>query len=231
MAESILVVEDDRKIGGVVKAYLEGAGYRVRLAGTGRDALRMVEEEPPDLAVLDIGLPDTDGDILCREIREYGEIPFIFLTSRATEEERLAGFALGADDYVVKPFSPRELVFRVKALFKRLGGRGGGGALLSFNGGALTLDPDTMGVTVGGEPVPCTSTEFRLLHLMASAPGKVFSRDELVSRGLGYQFEGYERSVDAHVKNIRKKLGDDPRTPHWIQTVYGVGYRFGGKRD
>lgn len=231
MAERILVVEDDRKIGGVVKAYLEGAGYAVRLASTAREAIRMVEEDPPDLAILDIGLPDTDGDILCREIREYGDIPFIFLTSRATEEERLAGFALGADDYVVKPFSPRELVFRVRALFKRAGGRSGGGAVLSFNGGDLRLDADTLGVSRSGDQVTLTPTEFRLLHLLASAPGKVFTREELVSRGLGYQFEGYERSVDAHIKNIRQKLRDDPRTPVYIQTVYGVGYRFGGKRD
>lgn len=231
MAERILVVEDDRKIGSVVKAYLEGAGYSVRLATSATDALRMVEEDPPDLAVLDIGLPDTDGDILSREIREYGDIPFIFLTSRATEEERLAGFALGADDYVVKPFSPRELVFRVRALFKRFGAGRGAGAPVSFNGGDLVLDGDTLGVTRGEESVPLTPTEFRLLQLLAATPGKVFTREELVSRGLGYQFEGYERNIDVHIKNIRQKLRDDPRSPVYIQTVYGMGYRFGGKRD
>jgi two-component system OmpR family response regulator len=154
------------------------------------------------------------------------------VTSKYSEEERIAGFALGADDYVVKPFSPRELVYRVKALLKRME-RSQAEALkpLSFNGGALVVDGQTYELTVEGAPVKLTGTEFKLLHVLASSPGKVFTREELVERAMGYQFEGYERSVDAHIKNIRHKIEADTRNPIYIQTVYGVGYRFAGRPD
>lgn len=232
MNAPILVVEDDRKIANIVRVYLEEAGFRVVLADCGAAALAAAAAEPPLLAILDIGLPDTSGEILCQELQEGTDLPVIFLTSRASEEERLAGFALGAEDYIVKPFSPRELVYRVKALLKRLRRDDPATALqLSFNGGELTLDGHNFSVIHHGAPVVFTPTEFKVLFTLASVPQRVFSREELVHKALGYQFEGYERSIDAHVKNIRQKLGDDPRTPTYIQTVYGVGYRFGGRKD
>lgn len=232
MSAPILVVEDDKKIANIVRIYLEEAGFRVIVAESGAAARAAAANEPPLLAILDIGLPDTSGEILCQELQEDTDLPVIFLTSRASEEERLAGFALGAEDYIVKPFSPRELVYRVKALLKRLKRDDPAAALLmSFNGGELALDGHNYTVIHRGAAVVFTPTEFKVLFTLASVPQKVFSRDELVQKALGYQFEGYERSIDAHVKNIRHKLADDPRTPTYIQTVYGVGYRFGGRRD
>lgn len=232
MQPPILVVEDDRKIAAIVRVYLEEAGYGVVLAETGARARAAAEETLPLMAILDIGLPDTSGEILCQELKELGDVPVIFLTSRASEEERLAGFALGADDYLVKPFSPRELVYRVKALQKRLNRTDPAEELrISFNSGDLLLDGQTYAVTYRGASLPITPTEFKILFTLALIPGKVFSREELVQKALGYSFEGYERSIDAHVKNIRHKLGDDPRNPVYIQTIYGVGYRFGGRRD
>jgi two-component system OmpR family response regulator len=232
MIYPILVAEDDRKIANVVRVYLEQAGYRVVLAETGREALERAAADPPLLVVLDLSFPDMGGEMVCQELKELGDIPVIMLTSRASEDDRLAGFALGADDYIVKPFSPRELVFRVNAVLKRTKRQDlAGTALLSFNGGALTLDGQRYAVSLHGLPVTLTPTEFKLLITLAAAPHKVFSREVLVEKALGYQFEGYERSIDAHIKNIRQKLGDDPRSPAFIQTVYGVGYRFIAVRD
>lgn len=228
----ILVAEDDRKIANVVRAYLQEAGYRVVLAETGRDAVRAAAEEPPLLVILDLTFPDMAGEAVCQELKELGEFPIIMLTSKASEEERLVGFALGADDYVVKPFSPRELVSRVRAVLKRAQRQELGGAeQLRFNSGDLCLDGQTFAASRRGEQVNLTPTEFKLLLTLAATPQKVFSREELVEKALGYQFEGYERSIDAHVKNIRQKLADDPRSPTYIQTLYGVGYRFIGRKD
>jgi len=228
----ILVAEDDRKIANVVRAYLQEAGYRVVLAETGRDAIRAAAEEPPLLVILDLTFPDMGGEEVCQELKELGEFPIIMLTSKASEEERLVGFALGADDYVVKPFSPRELVSRVRAVLKRAQRQELGGAeQLRFNDGDLCLDGQSFAASRRGEQVNFTPTEFKLLLTLAVTPQKVFSREELVEKALGYQFEGYERSIDAHVKNIRQKLMDDPRSPTYIQTLYGVGYRFIGRKD
>ena len=228
----ILLAEDDRKIANVVKVYLEEAGYRVLHFEKGKDLLQTAMTERPLAVILDLGLPDTTGEELCQEIKELGDIPVIMLTSKASEEERIAGFALGADDYVTKPFSPRELVWRVKALLKRTGREDlSGAAPLAFNDGQLLLDGQSYHVTFRGEQLNLTPTEFKVLFTLASAPQKVFSREELVEKALGYQFEGYERSVDAHIKNIRQKLAEDPKNPTYIHTIYGVGYRFSGKRD
>lgn len=228
----ILIAEDDRKIANVVRAYLQEAGYRVVLAETGGDALRAAAEEPPLLVILDLTFPDMAGEEVCQELKELGEFPIIMLTSKASEEERLVGFALGADDYVVKPFSPRELVSRVRAVLKRAQRQElGGTELLRFNCGDLCLDGQSFAASRRGEQVNLTPTEFKLLLTLAATPQKVFSREELVEKALGYQFEGYERSIDAHVKNIRQKLMDDPRSPTYIQTMYGVGYRFIGRKD
>ncbi len=228
----ILIAEDDPKIANVVRVYLENEGYRVALAEKGREVLALAEKEPPLLVILDLMLPDMSGEEVCQELKEIGDIPVIMLTSKGSEEERLAGFALGADDYVVKPFSPRELLFRVKAVLKRARKEElEGTSLLSFNGGELTLDGRSYQAMRKGEVVSLTPTEFNVLFTLASSPQKVFTREELVKKVLGYQFEGYERSIDAHVKNVRHKLCDDPRHPTYIQTIYGVGYRFSGKKD
>ncbi|MBI5740258.1 MAG: response regulator transcription factor [Nitrospirae bacterium] len=232
MINSILLVEDDRKIAAVVKAYLEGSGYRVVHAEKGRDALDSAMKETPLAVILDLMLPDISGEEVCRTLREQGDFPIIMLTSKSSEEERVAGFALGADDYVVKPFSPRELVYRVKAVLKRAGkGDADSAAPVSFNNGALLIDSRTYEVKKKGLTVSMTPTEFRLLYTLASYPGKVFTREELIEKALGYQFEGYDRSIDAHIKNVRHKIEDDPRNPSFILTIYGVGYRFSGAKD
>jgi two-component system OmpR family response regulator len=232
MIHPILVVEDDGKIAKVVKVYLEGAGYRVVHAERGRDALEAALKERPLAVVLDLMLPDISGEEVCQELKEIGDFPIIMLTSKYSEEERIAGFALGADDYVVKPFSPRELVARVKAVLRRAqkGALEGDGPL-SFNGGYLVIDGQTYEARVEGEKVRLTATELKILHIIASSPGRVFTREELVERALGYQFEGYDRSIDAHIKNIRHKIEPDPKEPTLIITVYGVGYRFSGRPD
>jgi len=229
---SVFIVEDDRKIAKVVKVYLEEAGYRVMHFEKGRDAVDAVMKEKPLLVILDLMLPDTTGEEVCQEIKESADIPIIMLTSKSSEEERVAGFALGADDYVVKPFSPRELVYRVKALLKRAQKNDLGAAEpMSFNQGALVVDGHSYMVMKHGQTVDITPTELKVLFSLASAPGKVMTREELVDRALGYQFEGYERSIDAHIKNIRHKIEDDPKNPALILTIYGVGYRFSGKKD
>jgi two-component system OmpR family response regulator len=232
MLYPILVVEDDPKIAHIVKVYLEGAGFRIVHAGLGRDALEAAKKERPLLVILDLMLPDMSGEELCLQLKEIADVPVIMLTAKSSEEERVAGFALGADDYVVKPFSPRELVFRVKAVLKRSQkGDLSGSEPMSFNNGSLLLDGQTYTATLKGNPVRFTSTEFKLLFTLAGSPDRVFTRSELVEKALGYQFEGYERSVDAHIKNIRRKLEDDSQNPVFIHTIYGVGYRFTGKTD
>ena len=232
MLYPILVVEDDPKIARIVKVYLEGAGFRVILAGNGNDALAEARKEKPMLVILDLMLPDISGEEVCLQLKDVGDVPIIMLTAKASEEERVAGFALGADDYVVKPFSPRELVFRVKAVLKRFERADLGGVEpISFRQGALLIDGRDYKVTRNGGAVRLTPTEFKLLFTLASAPHRVFTRSELVEKALGYQFEGYERSVDAHIKNVRRKIEDDPQNPSFIHTIYGVGYRFSVDRD
>ncbi|MBL0224059.1 MAG: response regulator transcription factor [Geobacteraceae bacterium] len=231
MLPAVLVVEDDIKLARIVRAYLEGADFRVSHAATARDALRIAEEELPLAVILDLGLPDKSGEELCQELKELGDMPVIMLTAKSSEEERIAGFALGADDYVVKPASPRELVYRLKAVLKRYDGGAAGSRPLSFNNGRLILDSKRHEVTRDGRTVTITPTEFKLLLTLASAPSRTFTRDELVSKALGYQFDGYDRSIDAHIKNLRSKLEDDARSPVFLKTVYGVGYLFCGEQD
>lgn len=231
MLRPILIIEDDLKIARIVKAYLEGAEFRVIHADCGTAARTVLDQELPLAVILDLGLPDLGGEELCQEIKERGDIPVIMLTARSSEEERITGFALGADDYVVKPASPRELVYRVKAVLKRFDNVDDGSKPLSFNNGALVLDSRRHSVTCHGVTAAVTPSEFKLLHLLASSPSRTFTRDELVSKALGYQFEGYERSIDAHIKNLRQKIEPDSRKPEFIKTVYGVGYQFCGVRD
>jgi two-component system OmpR family response regulator len=232
MTHPILIVEDDRKIARVVKVYLEGEGFRVTLAERGREALELVSKELPSLVVLDLMLPDMTGEEVCQELREIGDFPIIMLTAKSSEEEKVAGFALGADDYVVKPFSPRELVARVKAVLKRTKkGDFSTTGSMSFNKGMLIIDGRSYEVKKKGDAINLTSTEFKILSVLAGTPGKVFTRGELVENALGYQFEGYERSIDAHIKNLRQKIEDNPQNPLFINTVYGVGYKFSGVID
>ena len=231
MQPPILIVEDDQKIARIIKAYLEGADFRVVHADTARAALEKAESELPLAVILDLGLPDRSGEELCQDLKELGSFPVIMLTAKSSEEERITGFALGADDYVVKPASPRELVYRVKAVLKRYDGANSGEHPISFNNGALTLDSRRHSVTCHNAPCSVTPTEFKLLQTLANAPGRTYSRDELVSKALGYQFDGYERSIDAHIKNLRQKIELDSRKPEFIKTVYGIGYLFCGERD
>jgi two-component system OmpR family response regulator len=232
MVYPILLVEDDRKIARIVQIYLEEAGFRVVHFEKGKEAIRQALKEKPLLVLLDLKLPDLSGEEVCQELKEIGDFPIIMMTSKSSEEERVAGFELGADDYVVKPFSPRELVYRVKAVLKRSGKKDlGASEQLSFNGGSLVLDGQTYQVKKKGAAVNLTPTEFKILFTLAASKGQVFTRDLLVDKALGYQFEGYERSIDAHIKNIRQKIEDDPKNPTLILTIYGVGYRFSGKRD
>jgi len=232
MMKTILVVEDDRKIAKVVKVYLEGEGFRVFTAEKGKEALDIALKEPLSLVILDLMLPDMSGEEICQELKEIGDLPVIMLTAKSSEEERVAGFGLGADDYVVKPFSPRELMARVKAVMKRsqkqdISDKGP----ISFNKGKLSIDSRSYEVRNKDLLLTLTPTEFKILSVLAGSPGRVFTRGELVDSALGYQFEGYERSIDAHIKNIRQKIEDDPRSPLFISTVYGVGYKFSGKKD
>ncbi|MEW6740208.1 MAG: response regulator transcription factor [Nitrospirota bacterium] len=232
MIQPVFIVEDDKKMARVVKAYLEGAGFRVMHFEKGKDAIESALKETPMLAILDLMLPDMSGEEVFQELKEAGDFPIIMLTAKSSEEERIAGFALGADDYIVKPFSPRELVYRVKALLKRAQKADLCDAEpISFNNGLLIIDGQSYQVKKRGVLVNLTPTEFKILFILASTPNKVFTRDELVEKALGYQFEGYERSIDAHIKNIRQKIEDNPKKPEFILTIYGVGYRFRGKRD
>jgi len=232
-ADYILLVEDDATISEVVSAYLTEAGYRVDRCERGQDALEHARKEAPLLVVLDLSLPDIPGELVCQELKRLGDIPVIMLTAKSSEEQRLIGFSLGADDYVVKPFSARELVFRVKIALRRSVdvAKNSPACKLSFNGGGLVLDPECYKAAVGGIPVELSATEFKLLQRIAAMPGKVFSRDELLEKVLGYSCDGYERCIDAHIKNIRHKIGDRPRNPVYIESVYGVGYRFNGIKD
>lgn len=229
-AATVLVVDDEGKIRDLVRLYLEHEGYSVLLADSGRAALETIERARPDLLVLDLMLPDLPGEEVARSLRSHSDVPIIMLTARAREEDRINGFRAGADDYVTKPFSPRELVARVKAVLRR---SSGGNTLrpVSFDGGTLVIEHAPRQVTLKGVPVPLSRCEFDLLIALTSRPGFVFSRNDLISRVRAEGFDGCERAIDAHVKNLRRKLGDDPQQPRFVRTVRGVGYKFGGDPD
>jgi two-component system alkaline phosphatase synthesis response regulator PhoP len=218
----ILIVDDEPKILRLVSDYLEAAGFAVDGARTGHEALTRARTEAPDLVVLDLGLPGIDGLDVTRALRRQGDVPIIMLTARDDETDKLIGLELGADDYVTKPFSPRELVARIRAVLRR---HAGGGATELLRAGDVTLDVPRMRVTRGGRDVTLTATEFQLLVAMAREPGRVFTRSQLLDAIHGVAFESYERAIDAHVKNIRRKLELDPHSPQHLLTVYGVGYR------
>lgn len=223
----VLIVEDEEKISEIVSAYLIKEGFRVSVADTGQKALSILKDGF-DLIILDLKLPDIAGEDICRTIRKDSYVPIIMLTAKSEEEDRIKGLGIGADDYVVKPFSPRELVARVKALLRRAKGAK---KSISFNNGNLIIRPEHFEVIKGGLPVVLTATEFKLLQCIAERPGQVFTRLQLVNVILGYDFEGYDRTIDAHIKNIRQKIEDDPKVSLYIKTVYGIGYKFIGKPD
>jgi DNA-binding response OmpR family regulator len=222
----ILVIDDDRKIVDLVRAYLEKDGYQVLAAYDGLQALELARQKRADLIVLDLLLPGMDGLDVCRVLRGEGDnVPIIMLTAKTTEADKLIGLDLGADDYVTKPFSPRELLARVRAVLRRVGeDEHEGPPEVRF--GDLLVDFVRHQVRVGGEPVRLTPTEFKLLEVLTRKPGKAFSRLELLDRVFGYDFEGFERTVDVHVMNLRKKIEPDRKNPTYIKTVYGVGYKF-----
>ena len=221
---TILVVEDEPGIARVVEDYLARAGFRVVVAATAADALVAARSARPALVVLDLGLPDADGLDVTRELRRVANVPIVMLTARGDESDRIVGLEVGADDYVVKPFSPRELVARVRAVLRRAeGGATAGDTVHALD---VTIDVPRRRVQVGERAVELTATEFALLETLAREPGRVFTRGQLLDAVHGVSFESYERAVDAHVKNLRRKIEPATGAPRYIQTVHGVGYRF-----
>jgi two-component system alkaline phosphatase synthesis response regulator PhoP len=223
--KTVLVVDDEPKIAALARDYLEHAGFAVLVAGEGRGALALARSRCPDLVVLDLGLPGLDGLDVARALRRDSDVPILMLTARTDEADRIVGLELGADDYVTKPFSPRELVARVRAILRRT-------ELATTLADApirildVELDPARLRASIAGRPVDLTPTEFALLATLARQPGRVFTRSQLLDAIHGVAFEAYERAIDGHVRNLRRKLEPDPAHPRYLQTVHGVGYRF-----
>lgn len=224
MAKTILVVDDEERILHLLKDYLEQENFRVVTAADGREALFVARHEKPDLIVLDLMMPEMDGHAFMRQHRQERETPIILLTARVEETDKVLGLELGADDYITKPFSPRELTARIRAVLRRSGMTAPEPEVLRVRG--ITLDRAGHEVDVDGKSVDLTPSEFDLLAALMSAPGRVFSRLELLDRVQGTAYEGYERTIDVHVKNLRSKIESDSSQPIYIETVYGVGYRF-----
>jgi two-component system alkaline phosphatase synthesis response regulator PhoP len=220
----ILVVDDEPRIAEIARDYLERAGYRVTTSGTGAEALASARTQRPDLIVLDLGLPKMDGLDVTRQLRKQSSVPIIMLTARVDESDKLIGLELGADDYITKPFSPKELVARVRAVFRRIDAAPERGDII--RAGDVTLDKRRMQAAAGGRSIDLTATEFELLATLARQPGRVFTRAQLLDAIRGVEVESFDRAIDAHVKNLRRKLESDPRNPRYVLTVYGVGYKF-----
>jgi len=221
---TVLVVEDELEIARVVRDYLQHAGFEVIVVGDGGSAVASVRSARPDLLVLDLGLPGTDGLDVAREVRRWSETPIVMLTARGDESDRIVGLELGADDYVVKPFSPKELVARVRAVLRRTRATQRGDEVIRV--ADVEINTAKMRVTVAGEAVELTPTEFQLLAALAREPGRVFTRAQLLDAVHGVAIESYERAIDAHVKNLRRKIEPTPGSPRYVLTVHGVGYRF-----
>lgn len=222
--KKILLVDDEPQIVRVLKGYLENAGYRIMSALDGITALDLFSREKPDFVILDLNLPGIDGLDICRTIRDTSNVPILMLTARSEEADRIIGLELGADDYIVKPFSPREIVVRVKTILRRAGGDNSQANIIHT--GSLTINIETHTVEMADRLVDLTPTEFEILVTMARQPKRVFSRMQLLESALGEAFEGYDRTVDTHIKNIRMKLEPDPKKPEYIHTVFGLGYKF-----
>ena len=218
----ILIVEDEQKIANVLKEYLEKDGFRATVTGRGDQAVALVRKTAPDMLLLDIMLPGMDGMAVCREVRKFSNLPIIMITAKVEEIDRLIGLELGADDYICKPFSPREVVARVKAVLRRSTAEP---AEKNLALGPISLDEASHQAMVGGNLLDLTPSEFRLLQVLIGQPGRVFSRDELLARVQGYDCEGYDRTIDSHIKNLRKKIAAHLQNQEIITTVYGVGYK------
>jgi two-component system response regulator BaeR len=221
--EHILIVEDEPKIADLLRDYLQEAGFKVSCLDRGDPVVSIVKKEPPTLILLDIMLPGTDGKDVCREIRKFSNIPILMITAKVEEIDRLIGLELGADDYICKPFSPREVVARVKAVLRRVHSPTPAPRLVA---GPISLDDATRQVSVDGQVLHLTPSEFALLRIMMGHPDRVFSRSELLDKVQGYQFEGYDRTIDSHIKNLRKKISEKLPGREVIHTVYGIGYKF-----
>ena len=225
----ILVVEDEKKILDVISAYLEREGYKVLKATDGINGLEIFKKYSPHLVILDLMLPGLSGEEICKAMRGASDVPIIMLTAKINEKSKLEGFSLGADDYVTKPFSPKELIQRVRAIIRRsYRGKSPLSDILSFNGNGLRIDVRKHEVTKDERLVSLTPKEYKILLILASNQGQIFSRERLVEAAFGIDYDGYDRTVDTHIKNIRHKIEDNPRDPKYVLTVYGVGYKFGG---
>ena len=224
MSKTITIVDDEKRLVSLVESYLAQEGYRVVSANNGKEALPIASHEKPDLIILDIMMPEMDGYGFMREHRKEMDTPIILLTARVDDDERVIGLELGADDYITKPFRPRELVARVRAVLRRAGKTEPQGKMLQV--ADITLDRDMREVTVASKSVDLTPSEFDLMTALMTSPGRVFSRLDLLDIIQGVRYEGYERTIDTHIKNLRAKIESDPRSPRYIETVYGVGYRF-----
>jgi two-component system, OmpR family, alkaline phosphatase synthesis response regulator PhoP len=227
MSRTILLVDDEPRIVEIARDYLRAAGYEVLTADNGQRAMQVLRAERPALVVLDLMLPLMDGLAVTqamRRDRELAAIPIVMLTARVEEADKLAGLELGADDYLTKPFSPRELVARVRAVLRRVDGERAPTSVLRF--GDLVIDLDMRNVTVGGRAVDLTSTEFELVRVLARSPGRPFTREQLLDQAYNGDYDGYDRTIDAHIKNLRRKIEPDPRSPRYILTIYGIGYKW-----
>ena len=225
----ILIVDDEIKITEVVKSYLENSGYHAACAYDGKQAMNLFEKLSPVLVILDLMLPDMTGEDVCKAIRKKSRIPIIMLTAKVEDTDIISGLQIGADDYLTKPFSPKQLVARVEAVLRRVSSEAIPLASeFSFNDGELIIDGMRHEVRKNGEQLALTPNEYKILMTMAKYPSKAFTREELIEIALGDDFDGFDRVIDTHIKNIRQKLGDDGRTPRYILTVHGTGYKFGG---
>lgn len=227
-AKKILIVDDEQRIVEVVRSYLVREGYEVVQAGNGIEALGLFRRENPDLVVLDLMMPDIDGWEACKRIRAESAVPVIMLTAKSRVEDRVEGLSIGADDYLVKPFSPKELVARIRAVLRRSGEEGRAADVLELDGGRLKIDMLKQEVVKDGVNAGLTQLEFNIFKILASSPGRVYSRETLIDAALGYDYEGYDRTIDTHIKNIRNKIEDNKKDPRYIKTIYGAGYKFGG---
>lgn len=227
----VLVVDDEFRIRELVRGYLERDGHQVLTAGSGAEALKVASQAVVDMVVLDLRLPDIPGEEVAREIRRRSDVPILMLTAKVNEHDRIHGLEVGADDYLTKPFSPRELVLRVDAILRRGRTQSKPDSTKSYGNRILAIDEAAHRVSVNGQAIELTPTEWGVLLALAAQPGRVCSRYELINQVRGYEFEGYERTVDSHVKNLRRKIETNPTNPVIVQTVTGVGYRLGIERD
>ncbi len=229
LPNKILFIDDEVKLLEVVKDYLTSEGYDVYLSKTGQDGLNLFSEVHPDFVILDLMLPDFSGEEICNQIRLVSDVPILMLTAKSSEDAKINGLALGADDYLTKPFSIRELVMRVKAILRRTKGVMKHSDVLTYNDGDLEIFKDEHVVKKNGIAINITPNEYKLLLVLAENPNKTFSRNQLINAALGYDFIGYDRTIDTHIKNLRQKIEDNIKEPRYISTVYGIGYKFRGE--